>query len=257
MNPVINLIDRKNGFTLVELLTVISIILILAALVVPAVNRMRDGAATAGCASNMRQCMAMSLLFAAEQNGRLPKLYVGNPDMPGEVGKTPLPIDEKIVNNGNVSWWPDLITTYGEGASMISCPKLKQNATNGPGGGPSKRVPLGIGINYPVMARIGVYKGIDWVRLVQVPDPSRMVWFTDAAGLAVGDWKDRKDQPGRGACYFEGHQTNCLQVMPRHGGKINVGFADGHVSLLNPAEINWGANGTDQGKYIGYTDYTK
>ena len=31
MNPVINLIDRKNGFTLVELLTVISIILILAA----------------------------------------------------------------------------------------------------------------------------------------------------------------------------------------------------------------------------------
>ena len=253
MNPVINLIDRKNGFTLVELLTVISIILMLAALIVPAVNRMRDGAATAGCASNMRQCIAMSLLFAAEQNGRLPKLYVNNPDLPGEVGKTALPIGEKIVNNPNVSWWPDLITTYGEGGSMVSCPKLKKNATNGPGGGPSMRVPLGIGIN----VRMAPLSADAWVRLVQVPDPSRVVWFTDAAGLAVGDWKDRKDQPGRGACYFEGHKTNSPMVMPRHGGKINVGFADGHVSLLNPAEINWGANGTDQGKYIGYTDYTK
>jgi len=252
MNPVINLIDRKNGFTLVELLTVISIILILAALVVPAVNRMRDGAATAGCASNMRQCMAMSLLFAAEQNGRLPKLYVGNNLLPGEVGKTPLPIGEKIVNNGAVSWWPDLITTYGEGASMISCPKLKKNATNGPGGGSSTRVPLGIGINYVRMAPLAAY---DWVRLAQVPDLSRVVWFTDADGLAAGDWKDRKDQPGCGSCYFVGHQTNSPMVMPRHGGKINVGFADGHVSLVSPTAINWGANGTDQGKYIGYTSF--
>ena len=251
MNPVINLIDRKNGFTLVELLTVISIILILAALVVPAVNRMRDGAATAGCASNIRQCMAMSLMFAAEQNGRLPKLFVADNLLLSEVGKTPLPIGEKIVNNPNVSWWPDLITTYGEGASMISCPKLKQNATNGPGGGPSMRVPLGIGIN----VRMAPLSADAWVRLVQVPDPSRVVWFTDAAGLAVGDWKDRKDQPGRGACYFEGHKTNSPMVMPRHGGKINVGFADGHVSLLNPAEIKWGGTADTDRKYIGYTSF--
>ena len=255
MNPVINLIDRKNGFTLVELLTVISIILILAALVVPAVNRMRDGAATAGCASNIRQCIAMSLMFAAEQNGRLPKLFVADNLLPGEVGKTPLPIGEKIVNNPAVSWWPDLITTYGEGASMISCPKLKTNATVNEGGARSTRVPLGIGINWASLAPDSVHQGHSWKRLIHIPDTSRMVWFTDAAGGAVGDWKDRKDQPNRGACRFGGHYPGADFVMPRHGGKINVGFADGHVSLVSPTAINWGANHTDNGKYIGYTGF--
>ncbi len=246
----INPINRKTGFTLVELLTVIFIILILAALLFPTVNRMRDGAATAGCASNIRQCINMSLMFVAEQNGRLPRLHVGNPSLPGEVGRTPLPIDEKIVNNGDVSWWPDLITTYGEGSSMISCPKLKTNATVNEGGARSTRVPLGIGINYPWMATD--WNG-RWDRLNSILEPSRMVWFTDAGGGAVGDWKDRKDQPNRGACYFAGHQPNSPMVMPRHGGKINVGFADGHVALLSPTAINWGANHTDNGKYIGYT----
>ena len=258
MNPLITPIDRKKGFTLLELLIVISIILILAALLVPAVNRMSDRAATAGCASNIRQCINMSLLFAAEQNGRLPKLYVGNPSLPGEVGKTPLPIGEKIVNNPAVSWWPDLITTYGEGRTMISCPKLKTNATLGPGGGASNRVPLGIGINYPAMAILGVYPlpdGPSWRRLAHIPDTSRMVWFTDADGLAFGDWKDRKDQPGNGSCYFVGHRPDIPMVMPRHGGKINVGFADGHVALVSPTAINWGANHTDNGKYIGYTNF--
>jgi prepilin-type processing-associated H-X9-DG protein len=77
-----------------------------------------------------------------------------------------------------------------------------------------------------------------------------MVWFTDAGGGAVGDWKDRKDQPNRGACYFAGS----YHVMPRHGGKINVGFVDGHVALVIPTAINWGANHTDNGRYIGYTN---
>ena len=257
MNPLINPIDRKNGFSLTELLVVILIIAVLVAILIPTVNRMRDSAAATGCASNMRQCIAMSLMFAAEQNGRLPKLYVGNPDLPGEVGKTPLPIGEKIVNNGAVSWWPDLITTYAEGASMVCCPKLKTNATLGPGGGASTRVPLGIGINWAVMAPIKVYPatpdGKSWRRLDHVPDPSRMVWFTDAA-VADGDWKDRTDQPGTGSCYFRGHIPGAAFVMPRHGGKINVGFADGHVALVNPTAINWGANHTDNGKYIGYTN---
>lgn len=242
--------DNKNGFSLTELLVVILIIAVLVAILVPTVNRMRDRAHTASCASNMRQCIVMATMFTTEQSGRLPRLHVGNNRLLGEVGKNPLPIDEKIVNNGAVSWWPDLITTYAEGASMISCPKLKKNAALGPGGGPSNKVPLGIGINYPWMATDWAGR---WDRLNSILEPGRMVWFTDAEGLAAGAWNDRKDQPGHGSCYFGGHTTDGRAVMPRHGGKINVGFADGHVALVSPTAINWGATHTNQGKYIGYT----
>lgn len=46
--------DRK-GFTLVELLAVISIVVILAALLMPALGAARQAAQTASCSSNLHQ----------------------------------------------------------------------------------------------------------------------------------------------------------------------------------------------------------
>ena len=45
----------RNGFTLVELLVVISIVLMLAGLLLPAVGRARGLALTANCLGNLRQ----------------------------------------------------------------------------------------------------------------------------------------------------------------------------------------------------------
>lgn len=242
------------------MLVVITIIVVLAAVLIPTITRMRERAAATGCASNMRQCIVMGNMFAAENNGSLPRLQIQNSMMKSHTGKEPLPVDERIVNNPNASFWPDQLTTYEEGASYFSCPKLKSPALNGSGGGKSNRVPLGIGINWPAMApnNGSTADGGDSfkrTRLSAVPDPGRVVWFADAAAEVNGAWKDRLDLPNAGSCFIRGNSVDGVCAMPRHGGKINVGFVDGHVELVDPNQIDWGPRDTTK-SYIGYTMFT-
>ena len=72
--------QARQAFTLVELLVVITIIAVLAALLLPALTAARERACRASCLSNQRQIYMGTISFAADHDGILP---------PGTCGTVP------------------------------------------------------------------------------------------------------------------------------------------------------------------------
>lgn len=100
----------RAGFTLIELLVVIAIIAMLAALLLPAVQRARESARRSSCLSNIRQ-LALATHNYLDAHRKLPSGWLEDPSNPlCDFDVTPFPEPINIPQTGNQP--PLLITDW-------------------------------------------------------------------------------------------------------------------------------------------------
>lgn len=236
--------QKKGGFTLIEMLVVVAVLGILAALLFPAIGSARGRAQTSGCASNLRQIGVAANAYAMDNGGRLPP-YSIDPDY------------AKTVLNGNVAqYWSDKMflgnylgnqRSYGlldtnRPTGALICPADTQQRA------PHRPTQPELYPSYAYNAMIHPpYPKAAWgttVTLATLPTglgrfsrPAKTMFLVDGAWLTF--------HPGYGnnpPCYGVTEPFNSNQFSPgdptsinnwvrRHGGQrgANMLFLDGHV----------------------------
>ncbi len=95
---------RARGFTLVELLVVVAIVAILAAILFPVFARARGAARQTQCSAHIRQLGTAFFLFAQDNDGRYPPIVAPDPAAKA------------------LRWWMDLVQPYAKSRSLFACP---------------------------------------------------------------------------------------------------------------------------------------
>ena len=186
---------RRSGFTLIEILIVIGIVALLAALMLPALNSARDHARSVHCAQNQRQLAAAFINYTGDWDGLLPRWYTvdGGPR-----------VSVLGLRKGQRDWATDILP-YIQDESLFLCP--------------NKRLVRGFGFNLWLSRKEGF-------AVADVAFPTRTTIFAEIAGGSP--LRDIYDfVPGSAP---EGWPVDSrFQFEPRHGGGGNLAFVDGHV----------------------------
>lgn len=235
---------RRRAFTLLELLVVIAIVAVLAALLLPAVNKVKTAGQTTTCASNLRQLFVACNTYANDNGGKYPNA-MENPTTSGgyegqfwqyqlfpylgiSVSNTNDPNQVKQAMRQGVFWCPATDDKYGK----LDTRSYAMNAfcsTNQPLS-PYLLIPLfppAFGGFYPYQASI-LTCGI-----LPATQKSQVVFLADHGANPNTGWTNPALRWGTSWQGTDGNATPSF----RHNGKKNVCFLDGHIQRCGPNDL--------------------
>jgi len=204
--------DRR-GFTLIELLVVIAIIAVLMAVLLPALNRVREQGKRAVCLSNMRQLALAWMLYADENDNKIVNGAAGIPRIKEKqwVGKCwhdnfrtgeQLPADEQIGEIRKGALWP-----YCMDVKLYRCPTGYRGEMQ----------------TYSIMDSMngngdGTKEPGLWIkRRTEIRRPESMAVFIDEGWVTPDSYA---------VCYEREYWWDDPPI--RHGDGTDLSFADGH-----------------------------
>jgi prepilin-type N-terminal cleavage/methylation domain-containing protein len=217
---------RPRGFTLVELLTVVATVAILAALLLPILSKAKIKAQRTGCLSNLRQLGLAWVMYKDDNNGFLAESYpVNNPEVwvKGDMTKANEACNTELIRQGKL--YP-----YNQSVPIYHCPTDLGVTINGQAVQTVRSYAMNsfMGARDPRLDPIPS-TATGFVRFyakdTEIPRPSVLWVLLDEDERSINDGFFVTDPTARIWIDFPAISTH------RHGYSYALNFADGHSEV--------------------------
>ncbi len=205
-----------SAFTLIELLTVIAIIGILAAIVVPTVGKVRLSAQRAAALSNVRQIALAMNVYASDGSGYLPRQVENGLDWSGV-----------LVTSGALS---------ADGVFASGADEIGRRVLTPPAGITNLQI-RSFGINSAKYTYLGGGYRSPWPKTI-TDTPSRLDNIPSHIMLVGENWGGEEENSGAYVGVPENEGIDGYARNLYNGSGANYAFADGHAEFRSAEEMN-------------------
>jgi prepilin-type N-terminal cleavage/methylation domain-containing protein/prepilin-type processing-associated H-X9-DG protein len=220
-----------DGFTLIELLVVIAIISVLAALLLPAMNKAKRKGYEAACINNVRQLTAAWMMYTADHAGRMVRnTSAATPYWQGDGiswmdGNAYADPDDSGVRRG-------LLSPYFQDPAIVRCQADNSRMRAfGRTFNRSRSYSLSLYMNY--VDENSANSSRFWHKETDISRPLEAFVFFDEHANSINDGVYAFSASMKSRAAF-GRRPNLVVDVPtmRHGSGATASYADGHVEVV-------------------------